>query len=178
MKLKQLICLSIYYGFARYLPASYSFGGKISKRVRYAICKNIFKKIGHNVNIERKAYFGKGTELEIGNNSGLGVNCRVHPNTVIGDNVMMGPNVYMLTSGHVFSRIDIPMIQQGCTELRAKVVIGNDVWIGQDVMILGSKVIKTGSIIGARCLLTKNFPEYSIIGGNPSVLIRIRKNDI
>ena len=35
--------------------------------------------------------------------------------------------------------------------------------------------IKKGSIIGARCLLTKSFPEYSIIGGNPSKLIRSRK---
>lgn len=41
-------------------------------------------------------------------------------------------------------------------------------------MILGSKIIADGSIIGARTLLTKNFPPYSIIGGNPSKLIRSR----
>ena len=41
-------------------------------------------------------------------------------------------------------------------------------------MIIGSREIKDGSIIGARCVLTKSFPEYSIVGGNPSKLIRSR----
>lgn len=43
-------------------------------------------------------------------------------------------------------------------------------------MIIGSKEIKQGSIIGARCVLVKNFPEYSIVGDNPSKLIRSRLN--
>jgi len=121
------------------------------------------------------AYFGKGTKLEIGDNSGLGINCHVHPNTIIGRDVMMGPNLYMLNSNHLFNRTDITMIEQGTKSERSQVVIGDDVWIGRDVMILGSKIIKNGSIVGARCVLTKNFPEYSIIGGNPSILIRKRK---
>ena len=87
----------------------------------------------------------------------------------------MGPNCYMLESTHKFERTDIPMIDQGITTQRASVVIGDDVWIGRDVMIIGSREIKTGSIIGARCLVTKSFPSYSIIGGNPSKLIRSRK---
>lgn len=41
-------------------------------------------------------------------------------------------------------------------------------------MIIGSREIKSGSILAARCVLTKTFPEYSIIGGNPSKLIRSR----
>lgn len=69
------------------------------------------------------------------------------------------------------------MIDQGKKPVseRCQVVIEDDIWIGQDVMILGSKIIKTGTIIGARCVLTKNFPDYSIVGGNPSRLIRNRK---
>jgi len=67
------------------------------------------------------------------------------------------------------------MREQGRKQYRDKVIIGDDVWIGRDVLILGSKEIKTGSIIGVRCVLTKNFPEYSIVGGNPAKLIRSRK---
>ena len=37
------------------------------------------------------------------------------------------------------------------------------------------RTVKKGSIIAARCVLTKDFPEYSIVGGNPSKLIRSRK---
>lgn len=87
----------------------------------------------------------------------------------------MGPNCYMLESLHKFDRTDITMIEQGFSNERAQVNIGNDVWIGRDVMIIGSKEIKDGTIIGARCVVTKSFPEYSIIGGNPSRLIRLRK---
>jgi len=174
--MKRLICLVLYYGLARYLPHTASkFGGKISKKIRYSLCKNIFKYCGKNVNIERLAWFGTGKDIEIGDNSGIGINAKVYNNVKIGKNVMMGPNCYMLESTHLYDRVDIPMREQGRKQYRDKVIIGDDVWIGRDVLILGSKEIKTGSIIGARCVLTKNFPEYSIVGGNPSKLIRSRK---
>lgn len=177
MKIKTLFFLILYYGFARYLPISYTFGGKLlrAKKIRFFCCKHIFKYIGQNVNIEHGAWFGNGLGIEIGNNSGIGVNAHIYHDTIIGKNVMMGPNCYMLENTHIFSSTEIPMIEQGFKNERDHVVIGDDVWIGRDVMILGSKEIKTGSIIGARCVLTKSFPEYSIVGGNPAVLIRYRK---
>lgn len=171
--MKRIIFLILYYSFARYLPKSSSL--KLAKKIRYLICKNIFKKCGSNVNVERGAWFGTGKNVIIGDNSGIGVNARILNNTIIGKDVMMGPNFFILESGHVFNRTDIPMQKQGTVKERAKVVIEDDVWIGRDVMVIGSKLIKRGSIIGARTLLTKNYPEYSIVGGNPSRLIRSRK---
>lgn len=67
------------------------FGGKISKKIRYSLCKNIFKYCGKNVNIERLAWFGTGKDIEIGDNSGIGINAKVYNNVKIGKNVMMGP---------------------------------------------------------------------------------------
>ncbi len=175
--MKRLFYLIIYYSFARFLPGSNTRVGRLlfSQKIRYGCCKHLFKKIGKNVNIEQGAWFGKGQDIEIGDNSGIGYNAHILNNTIIGENVMMGPNLYMLESTHCFERTDIPMIQQGKKETRDRVIIGDDCWIGRDVMIIGSREIKKGTIIGARCLLTKNFPEYSIVGGNPSCLIRNRK---
>ena len=176
--MKRKIFLILYYGFARYLPSSsipIKSIGRLSKKFRGVICKHIFKYCGKNVNIERMAWFGTGKDIEIGDNSGIGINAHILNNTIIGNNVMMGPNCYMLESTHLFDRTDITMIEQGVKKERDKVIIGNDVWIGRDVMIIGSREIKTGSIVAARCVLTKTFPEYSIIGGNPSKLIRSRK---
>lgn len=176
MKFVKTICTILYYGFARYLPSSMcNFGGRFYKGIRYHLCRNIFYECGKNVNVERMAWFGRGDKIRIGDNSGIGINAHILKNTVIGENVMMAPNCYMLESLHEFSRTDIPMRWQGNINKRDQVVIGNDVWIGRDVMIIGTKTIQDGSIVGARCLLTKNFPPYSIIGGNPSVLIRKRK---
>lgn len=55
-------------------------------------------------------------------------------------------------------------------------VIRNDVWIGDEVMVLGGSVIENGCIIGARSLLPPNFRSepYGIYGGSPARLIRYR----
>lgn len=169
------ICLILYYGFARYLPVSYfPIIGGVCKWIRYRLCRRIFKKCGKNVNIERLAFFGGGRSVEIGDNSGLGVNCFVPSNTIIGNDVMMGPNCYILTSNQAFDRLDIPMWKQGNTELK-QTIIEDDVWIGRDVLMTPGRLIKRGSIVAGGCVLCKNFPEYSIVGGNPSRLIRSRK---
>ena len=174
-RISQFICLALYYGVFRYLPASYEWGG-VGKRLRYFACKRIFKKCGKNVNIERMANFGSGLDIEIGDNSGLGKYCNVPSNTIIGDDVMMGPNCFILAHNHRFDRTDIPMCKQGFSG-KKQVRIGNDVWIGRDVLIMPGRKIADGSIIAGGCVLTKDFPEYSIVGGNPSRLIKNRKEN-
>lgn len=177
MDINRIFWLCIYYGIARWLPSSAECTWRFPQKIRYYCCKHIFKQIGKEVNVERGAWFGTGKDVEIGDYSGIGVNAHIYNNTKIGKYVMMGPNCFMLEKTHRFERTDIPMIFQGSRAEyeRDQVIIGDDVWIGRDVMIIGSREIKTGSIVGARCVLTKSFPEYSIIGGNSSRLIRTRK---
>lgn len=168
-------CYLIYYGFAQYLPSNYSFAGIIFKKVRYHLVKHIFSSCGNNVDINRRANFGNGRNVSIGNNSGIGSNCHVPNNITIGSNVMMAPNCCILGNiNHRFERIDIPMREQGI-KYTNKTIIGNDVWIGQNVLITPGRTIKDGCILAAGTVLTKDFPEYSIIGGNPSKLIRSRR---
>ena len=97
-------------------------------------------------------------------------------NTVIGKNVMMGPNCYILPHNHIFSRTDIPMIEQGLEAPKAT-VIEDDVWIGRNVSMTCGRHIRKGSIIAMGCVLCKDFPAYSIVGGVPSKLIRNRKDE-
>jgi acetyltransferase-like isoleucine patch superfamily enzyme len=52
------------------------------------------------------------------------------------------------------------------------VVIGNDVWIGCNATILSGVKIGDGSVIAANSLVTKDVPDYSIVGGNPAKVIR------
>lgn len=175
ISLKQFFFLSIYYIFLRYLPASTApLIGKQLRKLRYHCCKNIFKKCGKNVNIESGAFFASGVDIEIGDNSSIGINAHVPGDIVIGKNVMMGPNCYILNINHNFSRTDIDMIYQGKTG-RIPTKIGDDVWIGRNVIFTPGRIVKKGTIIGAGCVLCKDFPEYAIVGGNPSKLIRIRQ---
>lgn len=126
------------------------------------------------MNIERGAFFGNGFNMEIGDNSGLGINCIIPNSTIIGNNVMMGPNCRILERNHCHSRTDIPMNLQGDTDGK-QTRIEDDVWIGVNVLMMPGRTIRKGSIIAGGCVLTKDFPEYSIVGGNPSKLIKNRK---
>lgn len=56
-------------------------------------------------------------------------------------------------------------------------VIGNDVWIGYDSLILPGVNIGDGSIIAARSVVTRDVPSYSIVGGNPASVKRQRFDD-
>jgi len=174
----RIVCLVLYRSFARYLPNSNArFGGKLSKFIRYKLCKHIFESCGINVNVEHRADFGNGFGVRIGDNSGLGINCLVPNDITIGTDVMMGPNCKILSSNHRFSSVDIPMRLQGVEQTK-QTVIEDDVWIGRDVLMTPGRIIRKGSIIGMGTVLTKDFPEYSIIGGNPSKLIRCRKPSV
>jgi len=166
------ICTALYYLIARHLPASdmpYSLG---SKAIRAFLCRRIFKYTGRNVNIEHGAYFGSGKDIEIGDNSGLGFNCRVYGPLKIGNDVMMGPDVMIFTQNHETSRLDIPMRLQ--TAPKIPVEIGDDVWIGARAIILPGRKIGKGAIIGAGAVVTKDVPDYAVVGGNPAKIIKFR----
>ena len=179
MSIKSILCLLLYYAFAQYLPSTTNLlVGKLSKRIRYSLCKRIFKSIGHNVNIERRANFGSGRNIEIGDNSGIGLRCVIPSNTIIGKDVLMGPNCYIISQNHNFSRTDIPMRRQGSQHPSSiQTIIEDDVWIGMNVLMTPGRHIQKGTIVGAGTLLCKDFPPYSIVGGNPSKLIRSRLTD-
>ena len=176
LKTSQIVALIAYYLIAIHLPSSNNILlGNLWKWIRYICVKHIFCKCGKNVNVEHGARFGSGRNIRIGNNSGIGINADIPANTIIGDNVMMGPYCYIGSMNHVFDSTEEPMIVQGSTNPK-QTVIGNDVWIGRNVMMTPGRNIAEGSIIGMGCVLTKDFPPYSIVGGNPSKVIRSRKS--
>lgn len=57
------------------------------------------------------------------------------------------------------------------------IVVGNDVWIGYEAVILSGVTIGDGAIIGTRALVTKDVPPYTIVGGTPAKPIRKRFDD-
>lgn len=57
---------------------------------------------------------------------------------------------------------------------KGDIVIGNDVWIGLEAVILAGVKIGDGAIIGTRAVVTKDVPPYSIVGGIPAKVIRKR----
>jgi maltose O-acetyltransferase len=176
LPVRKSICLVLYYGFARFLPASIYPLGKVCRLIRYLVCFSLFKTCGKNVNIESRAYFGSGEKISIGDNSGIGINARIRWAATIGKNVMMAPDVVILSKNHSHNSTDIPMIDQGYDKEKP-VTIGDDVWIGTRVIILPGVSVGSGSILGAGAVITKDVPSRSVVVGNPARVVGLRGAD-
>ncbi|MPN13402.1 Streptogramin A acetyltransferase [bioreactor metagenome] len=60
---------------------------------------------------------------------------------------------------------------------KGDIVIGNDVWIGYEAVILSGVHIGDGAIIGTRAVVTKDVPPYTVVGGVPAKEIKKRFNE-
>jgi len=57
---------------------------------------------------------------------------------------------------------------------KGNIVIGNDVWIGEGVLIMSGVHIEDGAVIGARTVVTKDVPPYAVMGGSPARVLKYR----
>ncbi|GGF27659.1 acyltransferase [Echinicola rosea] len=138
--------------------------------------------LGDNVTIGRFAmirptnnYGGAiGEGLKVGSNSSIGHLCYIGCSGYIeiGENVMMSPRVSIYSENHNFSRINLPMKDQGVS--RSFVKIEDDCWIASNTIVLAGVTIGKGSVIAAGSVVTKDVPPYSIVGGNPAKIIKSR----
>ena len=157
---KRYLCLFLYYSFAQYLPNSYStlkIVGKTSNWIRVQLCKQIFKKCGKIETINRKVNFGSGSNIEIGDGSGIGEGAHLPANTIIGNNVMLSRNTFILDRNHRFDRVDIPIVKQGFLPAK-QTIIEDDCWIGLRCILTPGRHVSRGTIVGMGSVLTKDYP--------------------
>ncbi len=176
LSFKQSVCLLLYYCIAKYLPDTPMPLSGMGMSIRKALTKPLFKKSAKHFKVHSGVDFGTGINIEIGENSSFNRDVWVGNDTVIGNNVMMGPEIIILSGGHHFADTSKPMTQQGATD-RKPVIIGDDVWIGTRSIILPGVKINSHSIIGAGSVVTKDVPEWAIVGGNPAKIIRFRNQE-
>lgn len=166
--------LVVYYGFAYWLPNSYlPVIGKPSNWLRVRCVRHIFARCGRIRTINRKVDFHKGRCIEMGDDSGIGAHCDIPEDLIIGKNVMISRNVFILNRNHRYDRFDIPINDQGFYEAK-QTIIEDDVWVGLRCILTPGRHIRKGTIVAMGSVLTKDFPEYSIVGGNPAKLIKSR----
>lgn len=169
---KRKIGAILYYLIAKHLPASYSGLNIGQKKFRELCGRLMLKSCGKKVNIEKNAVFSKNVSL--GDYSGIGVNSKIYGTCTIGNYVMMGEDCTIITRNHAYEKTEIPMMEQGF-EKEQPVIIGNDVWIGDRVVILPGVHIGNGCIIGAGAVVTHDIPDFSIAAGVPAKIIRKRE---
>lgn len=100
----------------------------------------------------------------------------------IGSNVRIGlwkhPINYVSTSPVFYSSqtqfVGKPWVTDAITDEFATTVVGSDVWIGDNALIVGGVHIGHGAVIGAGSVVTKDIPPYAVVGGVPAKIIRYR----
>jgi len=113
----------------------------------------------------------------------IGDNCLINHNNVlqagkknaqinIGDYVHTGPNVMMFAYNHVYDDPDIPSKNQCYVE--ADIVINDDVWIGAGSIVLAGVTIGKGAVVGAGSVVNKDVSPYTVVGGIPAKLLKLR----
>jgi acetyltransferase-like isoleucine patch superfamily enzyme len=90
----------------------------------------------------------------------------------IGSNVLIGPYCIIHSANHKFDDITKLIVEQGFK--KAPVKIGDECWIGANVIILPGVSIGKGSVVGAGSVVTKNIPPYSVVVGNPAQILYSR----
>ncbi|CAH1225188.1 2,3,4,5-tetrahydropyridine-2,6-dicarboxylate N-acetyltransferase [Paenibacillus auburnensis] len=124
-----------------------------------------------NCKISDYSYINSNTFLgyaEIGKFSSVGCNCQI--------GVPIHPSNYISTSPFTYgpnNLFDVPSFYE---EFQTKTIIGNDCWIGSNVVIMQGVRIGDGAIVGAGSVVTKDVPPYSVVAGIPSKFIKLRFN--
>lgn len=169
--------LVLYYSLGQYLPKSTKgILGKLSKLFRRFLCRRIFESAGNGLNVEQGAYFGNGKNVRVGNNVGIGRNFSMHNRILtMGDEILMGEDVLFLGAEHSIERTDVPIARQVGIGKVPLLIVGNN-WIGSRVIVLpGCKRIGEGAVIGAGAVVTKDVPDWAVVGGNPAKILKMRK---
>ena len=134
-----------------------------------AVVKELFGK-SDNAFVNPPFYCDYGHNIEIGKNAFINYNCTIIDvgKVVIGDNCLIAPNVSIYTAGHPVH----PATRNSMYEYGIDITIGDNVWIGGNVVIMPGVHIGDNVVIGAGSIVTKDIPAWTVAAGNPCKVIR------
>jgi len=137
---------------------------------RTEILKSLFGRTGETINVETPFHCDYGYNIEVGENFFANYNLTILDvgKVTIGDNAQIAPNVSIYTAGHPIH----PDSRNSGYEYGIPITIGDNVWIGGNVVILPGVNIGSNVVIGSGSVVTKDIPDWSIAVGNPCRVIR------
>ena len=157
----------------------------IGMKLRHIYWTNRLRSSGKNLQFRKGSGIGYPNLIDVGDNFILGNSSLITANSsygmFIGNNVAIARNVLIHSANHSFNEINKPIMQQKIISPKLEynnkfysVIIKDNVWIGSQSVILPGTIIESGCVVSSGSILTGNFPENSIIMGNPARVIKSR----
>lgn len=134
------------------------------------LLKEILGKTGENVFIEAPFHCDYGKNIEVGENFFANYNLTILDvgKVMIGSNAQIAPNVSIYTAGHPIH----PQSRNSRYEYGIGVTIGDNVWLGGNVVINPGVHIGDNTVIGSGSVVTKDIPDNVVAVGNPCKVIK------
>ena len=122
------------------------------------------------------------TAVEIGDGTGINGKIRIvgGARVMIGKYCAIGSDVKIISSNHDITKANLQskfatdFFNQSIDVLKGETKIGNNVWIGDSVIILPGVQVGDGAVLGAGSIVTKNIPPFVVAVGNPAKVIKFR----
>ena len=133
------------------------------------------QRLGKGAKILPTVFFKYPEMIQIGDNSFINHLCSVWASPggpiTIGSNVLLGPCASIISSNHGVARGQLIRDQPGND---APISIGDDVWLGANVVVTAGVSIGDGAVVGAGAVVTTDLPPMSICAGVPARVIGYR----
>lgn len=134
------------------------------------LVRQLFGRTGQNAMVNPPFYCDYGFNIEVGDNFFCNYNCTMLDVAKItfGDNCFLAPNVSVYTAGHPIH----PAARNSLYEFGLPVTVGDNVWIGGNVILLPGVTVGSNCVIAAGSVVTKDIPAWSVAAGSPARVIR------
>ena len=93
----------------------------------------------------------------------------------IGRSVAIAANCTFASANHEYARKDVLIVKQGFRPSKGGIVIGDDVWIGENVVVLDGASVGNGCVISAGSVVRGTLADFGVYGGNPLVKLGERR---
>lgn len=112
-------------------------------------------------------------DVIIGDHTRIGIHCTVIGPVTIGSHVNLAQGITVTALNHNFEDTGKRIDQQGVSTI--PVVIGDDVWIGANAVVLPGVTIGKHCVVAAGAVVTKDVPDFTVVGGVPAKILKTLK---